>query len=203
VTAIALDGHYVFTGSEDGTTRMWNGATGVLHHELLYDGAAAPGDVECISVVPESGNVLVGTRDGFVIVYDQATGRAVRAAVATGGGTNVKRARRSSHGRRYDAATAAPATSSGVEVSAIVHDTASTDIICGLGVGAVLRVADAALEAVRTVPNPATAAPPEGSGGATSDGVSSDDVPAYDVGQGAPSAGATAAAKRYAKLLRA
>jgi hypothetical protein len=180
---------------------MWNGATGVLHHELLYDGAAAPGDVECISVVPESGNVLVGTRDGFVIVYDQATGRAVRAAVATGGGTNVKRARRSSRGRRYDAATAAPATS-GVEVSAIVHDPASTDIICGLGVGAVLRVSDAALETVRIVLNRATAAPPDGSG-ATSDGVSGDDVSAYDVSRGAPSAGATAAAKRYAKLLRA
>jgi WD40 repeat protein len=78
VTCVALDGNIAFTGGEDEAILMWNMATGEHTRDLSLspDGAEDLGEVQSFRVLPTSGNLLVATRHGHLVLFDQGSGAA-------------------------------------------------------------------------------------------------------------------------------
>jgi WD40 repeat protein len=75
VTSIVLDGNMAFTGGEDRKLFVWNTMTGERSKELTADGVVELQEVQQILVLPESGDVLVCTRSGQLLIFSQETGR--------------------------------------------------------------------------------------------------------------------------------
>jgi WD40 repeat protein len=120
VTCLALDGNIAFSGGEDEAVLLWNMATGELTKELVFRSNDELGDIQSFRVLPTTGNLLVATRNGNLVVFDQSTGES-----------------QWSH-------------SLGREVSSAHFDKTSQEILAGLADGAVIRLVAGDLDAPGT-----------------------------------------------------
>ncbi|KAJ9463002.1 putative WD repeat-containing protein [Diplonema papillatum] len=72
VTALVLDGNYLFSGGEDAVIRLWD-----THSAELLRSFETKGEINALYVVPDTGHLLSCTRLGGVQMWDQTTGTVV------------------------------------------------------------------------------------------------------------------------------
>ena len=60
------DGHYLVTGSEDGTAKVWDSQTG---EELLSYSLAVPGSFSMVFFTPDDQNVVAFGEDGYYHLF--------------------------------------------------------------------------------------------------------------------------------------
>ena len=72
VTALTLDGNYLFSGGEDETIRMWD-----LHNYELLKVIKDEGEINDLFIIPSTGNLLSCTRSGGVKMWSQQRGKKI------------------------------------------------------------------------------------------------------------------------------
>lgn len=72
--AYSLDGHYILTGSNDGSAIVWAAETG----RQLRTISANHGNIEAVEFTTDSKKAIVASVEGVVAVYDLGTGKLIR-----------------------------------------------------------------------------------------------------------------------------
>jgi WD40 repeat protein len=72
---VSADGRIVVTGSNDGTARLWEAATG---REIRRLEGSLPNFVSSVAISPDGRTILTGSNDGMASLWEAATGREIR-----------------------------------------------------------------------------------------------------------------------------